>query len=96
MKSLASVSDIKAHLSAYLDRVKRGEEVVVTERGVPIARLVPMRAAIEEERLAQMGARGIARLPESALPEALLCPSDVLDPEGDVLSALLEERREGR
>ena len=35
------VSELKAGLSAYLARVKRGEEIVVTERGEPIARIVP-------------------------------------------------------
>src|SRR3990170_7985197 len=39
---VAQVSELKAGLSAYLARVKRGEEVLVTERGTPIARLVPI------------------------------------------------------
>lgn len=38
----AKVSELKAGLSKYLARVKRGEEVVVTERGQPVARLVPV------------------------------------------------------
>ena len=41
MKS-ASVSKLKATLSACLAWVKAGEEVVVTERGRPIAKLVPI------------------------------------------------------
>lgn len=38
----ASVSELKAKLSAYLREVRRGGEVQVTDRGVPIARLVPL------------------------------------------------------
>lgn len=37
----AKVSELKAHLSAYLARVRKGETVVVCERSTPIARLVP-------------------------------------------------------
>jgi len=40
MKS-AKVSELKAHLSAYLSRVRKGETVVVCDRSTPIARLVP-------------------------------------------------------
>ncbi|RVT81496.1 type II toxin-antitoxin system prevent-host-death family antitoxin [Rhodobacteraceae bacterium CCMM004] len=32
----------KTHLSELLDRVAAGEEVVITKRGRPVARLVPM------------------------------------------------------
>ena len=34
----ATVSKLKASLSEYLRQVKAGEEVLVTERGRPIAR----------------------------------------------------------
>ena len=34
-----SVAQAKAHLSALLDRVEKGEEIVITRRGQPIARL---------------------------------------------------------
>ena len=33
--------DAKTHLSALLDKVARGEEVLITRRGRPVARLVP-------------------------------------------------------
>ena len=38
----ASVSQLKATLRACLAWVKAGEEVVVTERGTPIAKIVPL------------------------------------------------------
>ena len=34
-----SVAEAKAHLSGLLDRVERGEEVVITRRGRPVARV---------------------------------------------------------
>ena len=33
------VRELKNHLSAYIDRVRDGEEIVVTDRGRPVARL---------------------------------------------------------
>ncbi len=41
MKS-ASVSKLKATLSACLAWVKAGEEVMITERGKPIAKIIPL------------------------------------------------------
>lgn len=42
----AKVSELKAHLSAYLAEVRGGGEVLVYDRTTPIARLVPF----DEER----------------------------------------------
>ncbi len=35
------IRELKNSLSSYLRRVREGETVVVTDRGVPIARLIP-------------------------------------------------------
>lgn len=40
MRTLA-VYEVKANLSTLLDQVEAGEEITVTRRGVPIARIVP-------------------------------------------------------
>lgn len=37
----ATVADAKAHLSALIAEVEAGEDVVITRRGKPVARLVP-------------------------------------------------------
>ena len=39
--STVSVADAKAHLSRLLEDVESGEEVVITRRGQPIARITP-------------------------------------------------------
>ena len=41
MKSV-KIADLKDHLSQYLRAAERGEEVVVTDRNRPIARITPM------------------------------------------------------
>ena len=53
-----AVTDLRAHLSVYLDRVQHGDEVVVTERGVPVARLLGIGSTATLERLAEEGVIG--------------------------------------
>jgi prevent-host-death family protein len=43
MKTVAVV-EARTHLSALLERVRRGEEIVITRRGKAVARLVPVGA----------------------------------------------------
>lgn len=93
---IASVSDVKARFSAYLEKVKAGDEIVVTDRGVPVARLVPIRFSVEDGRLARLSALGIVRPAERALADEILAPAGVDDKDGSVLAALVAERREGR
>lgn len=40
-RSTVGVRELKSALSAYLRRVRRGESIVVTDRGTAIARIVP-------------------------------------------------------
>lgn len=51
-----AVSELRANLKAYVERARAGERVVVTERGVPVARLV---AADEESLLDQLERDGV-------------------------------------
>ncbi len=37
----ASVRELRNHYNTLLDRVAEGEEIVITKRGKPVARLVP-------------------------------------------------------
>lgn len=50
-----SITDFRARLSAYVDRARRGEDVVLTDRGVPVARLVAADAAPVLEQLEREG-----------------------------------------
>jgi prevent-host-death family protein len=45
------IFEAKRYLSALLERVERGEEIVITRRGKPIASLVPV-GAVSYDRLA--------------------------------------------
>lgn len=41
MQQRISLREANQHLSRYVESVERGDEVVITRRGVPVARLVP-------------------------------------------------------
>ena len=45
----AGIRELKSQLSAYLRQVKAGERIVITERGRPIGRLVPIAQTVEEQ-----------------------------------------------
>lgn len=44
-----SVHELKERLSHYLRMVREGETVVVTQRGVPVVRLVPVGRTLEQQ-----------------------------------------------
>lgn len=48
MRSLL-LAEAKSHLSAIVDRVEAGEEVVITRRGRAVARIVPERGLDPDE-----------------------------------------------
>lgn len=65
--STVGVRELKDHLTQYLRRAKQGEEVVVTERGKPIAIIRPIESAGPvvslQARLAKLAAQGLLTLP---------------------------------
>ncbi|MCI0633522.1 MAG: type II toxin-antitoxin system prevent-host-death family antitoxin [Actinobacteria bacterium] len=92
----ASISEAKAKLSALLDRVKSGEEVTITDRGEPVARIVPVKGRDLEsnERLARLERQGVVRAPRKRLDRDWLLSRPLPESTVSVLDALLEERRE--
>lgn len=92
----ASISETKARLSALLDRVKEGEEVTITDRGTPVARIVAIPAADVDwdERLERLERAGLVRRPREQLDVAAFLARPLVRSRESVLEALLEERRE--
>lgn len=41
-----ALADAKAHLSRFIDRVEAGEELLITRRGKPVARVIPVQHPI--------------------------------------------------
>jgi prevent-host-death family protein len=88
------VRELKNRLSFYLRRATKGEEVIVTERGRPVAVLQSLqhldRAVALETRLARLAVIGIVTLPTrkgfgKTRPLRISSPS--------VSRAILEDRR---
>jgi prevent-host-death family protein len=55
------VRELHDRLSEYLQRVEEGQEVLVTRRGRPVARLS---AAEPHDPLSELADRGLVRLPQ--------------------------------
>lgn len=76
-----NIHQAKTNLSRLLSRVELGEEIVISNRGVPVAKLVPFRNALD--RRSSLGQdRGKFTVPDdfnAPLPEDILAAF-----EGDV------------
>jgi|SRR5579885_610355 prevent-host-death family protein len=92
---VVSVGQAKNELRALLDRVKAGERILITDRGVPVAALEPVvrrgEAGGRLERLARAGLLRRATAPSSDLLEPL--PRAVPTEPVSVVDALINERR---
>jgi len=49
MQMEVGIRDLKARLSYYVRQVKSGETVVITERGKPVGRIVPVEVSLDEK-----------------------------------------------
>jgi len=93
----ATVSKLKASLSEYLRRVKAGEEVLVSEWGRPIAKLVPVTGADAlPDHLTEMARHGLLWVGSQRLSRAFWSLPRPRDPRGKVCEALLDERERVR
>jgi prevent-host-death family protein len=92
----ASVSETKSHLRQLLKRVRRGETILITDRGFPVARLEPVgsaRPAEAEGRLGRLERAGVLRLGHGGVVERILKERAPRPRKGaSALAALLEER----
>lgn len=59
-----NIGELKNRLSGYLQYVRNGEEVVIKDRNVPIARILPFRKEEGWEQEAKLVASGAMTMPE--------------------------------
>lgn len=85
-----AISELRADLRAWVDRARSGENVVVTERGLPVARLVAVDSAPLIDRLEKEGV--LSRPTQSRRVRA----ADVrrVEAEGSVSDLVTELRRD--
>lgn len=89
------VRELRQNLSRYLERVKEGETLTVTERGHEVARLVPSPPDVDPYYL-ELAEKYGATIPTGDLLDALkdLPPLDEPAPAGTTDAFLAESRRE--
>ncbi len=92
----AAVSQLKASLSEYLSKVKAGEEVLVTDRGTPIAKLIPLHRPEAEvpAHLLALEKAGLVRIGRGTIKADFWNLPRPKDKKGLALRALIEERQE--
>ena len=94
----ATITEVKNGLSAIIDRVKAGETVLVTDRGIPVAVIEPVTERVDvHERLARLERAGILRRGRGLMPMDLLrTPGPAVRGDMTAVDVILEERRTGR
>ena len=91
-----TVSQLKMSISACLRQVKSGEELLITEHGRPVARLLPVAdIAALPEHLAEMEKKGLLKRAEKSLPENFWNLPRPDDPNAVLRSGVSAERDEG-
>ena len=89
-----NISNLKARLSAHIQHVRDGEELLVCDRNKPVARIVPCSAEDEPERERRLIARGIMTPPKKKRRPSLPRPAGNVSDE--VMERVWREEREDR
>jgi prevent-host-death family protein len=85
----ATVTELRAHLSEWIDLVRDGNEVVVTDRGTPVARMIGMDATPVIDRLTNEGIISRPAQPTRPIAGAKRRPR----PSSPVADIISEQRR---
>jgi prevent-host-death family protein len=91
---IVGVRELRQNLSRYLEQVKEGETLTVTERGREVARLVPSGPDVDPYYL-ELAEQYGATIPKRRLVDAMksLPPLDEPAPAGTTDAFLAESRR---
>ena len=94
----ATITEVKNGLSSFIDKVRAGETILITDRGLAVARLEPVTTAPEPTgRLRRLERAGILRISGAPAPLASLHrPAPVLPAGTSAAQAVIDERRSGR
>ena len=63
-----NVTELRSRLSAYLSRVRSGEEILIRDRNLAIAKIVPLAKTEDfDEEILDLAAQGLVRMPDKNL-----------------------------
>lgn len=91
-----NISDLKAQLSAHIQLVKDGEEVLVCDRNKPVARIVPCHLTDYSDQEQRLVARGVLTLPLKRRPAFVSWPVPPGNVSDEVMERVRREERESR
>lgn len=94
----AAVSELKASASEYLAKVRSGEEILITDRGNPIAKIIPLRRNADNlnARMSQLERTGMIKIGTGAITDDFWASPRPQDTQGQALAAIIAERMDGR
>jgi len=87
------IKELKNNLSRYLSRVKKGEDILITERGKVVARIIqedPKNTSIREA-LSPLIVKGSVTLPSQKINKEIPVPIEV--PGKPISEMAIEDRR---
>ena len=93
----ANIAQLKNGLSAYLAEVKRGGQILVSERNVPFAKIVPLGHTDDfDAGEMELVAKGLMSLPEddSPPPDSFWEDDDLPSVPMDVILKVIREERD--
>jgi prevent-host-death family protein len=91
-----SITDLKAKLSAHIQLVKRGQEIIICERNKPVARIVPCSVEDYSEREKRLIASGVIAPARKKRKEPVSWPKPAGHVSDEVMKRIWQEEREGR
>ena len=67
MKQLVPLREVNHHLAEYIHSVESGNEVIITRRGKPIARMIPLKKVTQLTRQQKKSRKNLFSLMENGL-----------------------------
>lgn len=93
----ATISELKNHLSRYLRYVKQGEPVLVLDRGMAVADILPHKSHKTDSNLMlRLESKGVVRRGDMRLLKNYCYPDNSKSKPTGALAALLAERSQSR
>ena len=89
-----NVARLRSRLREYLQRARQGEEILIHDRRRPVAKLVPLAPADLDERLRELAAQGLVRLPRKRMNWKAFFKTPAPRIPSEKLRAALEAERE--
>jgi prevent-host-death family protein len=94
MAASVGIRELRQHLSRYIERVKQGEDLVVTERGREVARLIP--SGVPDDAVARLAAERGGSMPQVDLAAETAAVTPAPSPGSPALSRALDALRVDR